>query len=284
MSQNRDVLQRADGRDGRASACRSRACTPRPGPGVYEAAILFGDALEAADRAVLFKTGAKEIGAALRHHAELHGQVERAATRAAAATSTRACRTARRNLFYDAKRPAHDERSCSRATSPGRSRCLMELAAVVLAHRQQLQAPGRRLLGAGQADLGRRQPHRELSRDPRQRRSRRGSRRAARAPTSTRTSPWRPCSPPACYGIEKGLKLDRAADHRQRNQGARTCRALPRTLQRGDARSRANRKIARELLGDDVRRPLRRHARLGMAPVARTAVTDWELKRYFEII
>ena len=33
------------------------------GPGVFEAAILFCDALEAADRAVLFKTGAKEIGA-----------------------------------------------------------------------------------------------------------------------------------------------------------------------------------------------------------------------------
>ena len=32
------------------------------GPGVYEAAITVTDALEAADRAVLFKTGAKEIG------------------------------------------------------------------------------------------------------------------------------------------------------------------------------------------------------------------------------
>jgi len=32
------------------------------GPGVYEVAILFSDALEAADRAVLFKAGAKEIG------------------------------------------------------------------------------------------------------------------------------------------------------------------------------------------------------------------------------
>ncbi|MGK5081946.1 glutamine synthetase [Bdellovibrionota bacterium FG-1] len=31
------------------------------GPGVYEAAILYTDALEAADRAVLFKTGTKEI-------------------------------------------------------------------------------------------------------------------------------------------------------------------------------------------------------------------------------
>jgi len=33
------------------------------GPGVYEAAILFSDALEAADRGLLFKTGTKEIGA-----------------------------------------------------------------------------------------------------------------------------------------------------------------------------------------------------------------------------
>src|SRR5512137_1760433 len=32
------------------------------GPGVYEAAILFSEALEQADRAILFKTGAKEIG------------------------------------------------------------------------------------------------------------------------------------------------------------------------------------------------------------------------------
>ena len=32
------------------------------GPGVLEAAILYGDALESADRAVLFKSGVKEIG------------------------------------------------------------------------------------------------------------------------------------------------------------------------------------------------------------------------------
>ena len=32
------------------------------GPGVYEAAILYSEVLEAADRAVLFKSGVKEIG------------------------------------------------------------------------------------------------------------------------------------------------------------------------------------------------------------------------------
>ncbi len=33
------------------------------GPGVYEAAIIYSEAMEAADRAILFKSGAKEIGA-----------------------------------------------------------------------------------------------------------------------------------------------------------------------------------------------------------------------------
>ena len=32
------------------------------GPGVIEAAILYGDALESADRAVLFKSAVREIG------------------------------------------------------------------------------------------------------------------------------------------------------------------------------------------------------------------------------
>ena len=35
------------------------------GPGVYEAALLYGDILEAGDKAILFKTGVKEIG--MRH-------------------------------------------------------------------------------------------------------------------------------------------------------------------------------------------------------------------------
>src|SRR5262245_19397018 len=35
------------------------------GPGVLEAAILYSDAVEAADRALLFKSGAKEIGTRL---------------------------------------------------------------------------------------------------------------------------------------------------------------------------------------------------------------------------
>ena len=51
------------------------------GPGVFEAALLYSDAVEAGDRAVLFKTSAKEIGEGpLRDHAgAFRGQVEREA-------------------------------------------------------------------------------------------------------------------------------------------------------------------------------------------------------------
>ena len=56
------VPERAVRRDGRLRRAASRGCTPRPARACSRRRILYGDALEAADRAVLFKTGAKEIG------------------------------------------------------------------------------------------------------------------------------------------------------------------------------------------------------------------------------
>ena len=135
------------------------------GPGVYEAAIAFREALEQADRAILFKTGAKEIGARFgimpsfmaKWNAQLPGlqrphppepvgrQEEPVPRREVAAQDEQAVRELPRR--------------------PGR---LPDgVRADVLADDQQLQAAGRRLLGAGQADLGHRQPHRELPRDRR---------------------------------------------------------------------------------------------------------------------
>ena len=51
------------------------------GPGVYEAAIIYSEAMEAADRATLFKSERQGDRRALRHHAELHVQVEPAVPR-----------------------------------------------------------------------------------------------------------------------------------------------------------------------------------------------------------
>jgi glutamine synthetase len=64
------------------------------GPGVYEVAIGFSEALEQADRAILFKTGAKEIGARFGIMPSFMAKPT-SSCRAAAATSTRACPTAR---------------------------------------------------------------------------------------------------------------------------------------------------------------------------------------------
>ena len=49
-------------------------CIQKPGPGTYEAAIVYAGILEAADRAVLFKTAVKEI--AYKHGiiANFHGK------------------------------------------------------------------------------------------------------------------------------------------------------------------------------------------------------------------
>ncbi len=41
--------------------CRWKVFIQKPGPGVYEAAILYSEILEAADRAVIFKSSVKEI-------------------------------------------------------------------------------------------------------------------------------------------------------------------------------------------------------------------------------
>ena len=163
------VHERADGRDARlrradrgpAHRDRARAST--------RSRSLFGEALEQADRAILFKTGAKEIGARFgimpsfmakwnAKYPGCSGHIHQ---------SLKDGKDGKTNLFYDAKSDAQDEPAVRELPRrPGR--VPDGVRADVLADDQQLQAPRRRLLGAGQADLGHRQPHRELSRHRRQ--------------------------------------------------------------------------------------------------------------------
>ena len=65
------------------------------GPGVYEAALQFSDALECADRGVLFKSGAKEIGASYGIIPSFMAKWNKHLP-AAAGTCTSRCRTAGR--------------------------------------------------------------------------------------------------------------------------------------------------------------------------------------------
>src|SRR5947209_14447236 len=74
------------------------------GPGVYEAAILFSEALEAADRAVLFKTGAKEIGARFGIMPSFMAKWNKDYPGCSGHVHT-SLSDGKENLFYDAKRP-----------------------------------------------------------------------------------------------------------------------------------------------------------------------------------
>ena len=175
------------------------------GPGVYEAAIQFSAALECADRGVLFKTGAKEIGAQFgimpsfmakwsEHYPGCSGHVHQSLS------------DGKKNLFYDAKGRAGMSKLFESYLA-GQIAALHAVRTDVLADDQQLQAAGRRLLGAGEADLGDRQPNCELPRDSRIAERRPASRRAAQVPTSIPTSRSRHYSAAGLHGIEKNLKL-----------------------------------------------------------------------------
>ncbi len=151
----------------------------------------------------------------------------------------------------------------------------------VLADDQQLQAAGRRLLGAGEADVGRRQPHGELPRHsglaqvdaPRD-----------ALPGRRRQSLPRDgggASPPACTASRRSSSSPRKPITGT-NQGAENIPRAPRTLIE-TTRIFEHSEVARDWFGDDF-----------VDHFAATrewewrqwldGVTDWELKRYFEII
>jgi hypothetical protein len=233
------------------------------GPGVYEVALQFCDALESADRAILFKTGAKEIGKRFgvmpsfmakwsQQFPGCSGHIHQSLS------------DGKTNLFYDAK----SKRSMSRLFDSylaGPAAGADAVRADVLAHGQQLQAPGRRLLGACQAHLGPGQPHRQLSRHRRQPQG--------HAPGNT--LPRRRHQPVPRDGRgggrrharrREGAQAHHAADHRHQ-PGRREHSARAALADRDDAHLPGQRHRPR-LVRRRVRRPLRRHPGLGVAPVA----------------
>ena len=234
------------------------------GPGVYEAAILFSEALEAADRAILFKTGAKEIGSRFGIMPSFMAKWNQHLPGLLGPHSPVAVRRQEEPLPRSEGQEQHEQavRELSRRTG----RRAHGVRADVLADDQQLQAAGRRLLGAGQAHVGRRQPDGELSRDlglaqvdaarnalPGRRHEplSRGGRGARRGPRRRREE----------------AEAHRQADPRhQPGRGEHSARAAH--ADRDDAhlpRFRARARLVRRRF----RRPLRGDARMGMAAVAR---------------
>lgn len=248
------------------------------GPGVYEAAIGFSEALEQADRAILFKTGAKEIGARFgimpsfmakwsARYPGCSGHIHQSVS------------DGKKNLFFDASSP--------RGMSPmfeswlaGQVACLMEFAPMfwptVNSYKRLVDgfwAPVKPTWGMDNRTAS----FRVISGSPK------STRLETRCPGAD-VNPYLAMAAviaAGMYGVEKGLKLE-APPITGTNQGADHIPRAPRTLiettrifQRSD--------IARDFLGDTF-----------VDHFAATrdwewrqwldAVTDWERKRYFEII
>jgi glutamine synthetase len=248
------------------------------GPGVYEVAILFSEALEAADRAILFKTGAKEIGARFgimpSFMAKWNAQYPGCSGHIHQSLSD-----GKRNLFYDAR----SQRKMSALFDSylaGQVACLMEFAPMFWPTINSYK----RLVDGFWAPV---KPTWGIDNRTASFRVIAGSPKATRLETRCPGADINPYLAMAAviaaglHGVEKGLKLT-APPITGTNQGAENVPRAPRTLIE-TTRIFKQSETARDWFGDTF-----------VDHFAATrewewrqwldGVTDWELKRYFEII
>jgi glutamine synthetase len=248
------------------------------GPGVYEVAILFSEALEAADRAILFKTGAKEIGARFGIMPSFMAKWS-AQYPGCSGHIHQSLSDGRKNLFYDPK-GRNSMSKLFESYLAGQVSGLMEFAPMYWPTINSYK----RLVDGFWAPV---KPTWGLD-------NRTASFRViAGAPKSTRLETRCPGADMNPYlaaaavlaaglsGIERKLKLTAKPIHGT-NQGAENVPRAPRTLIE-TTRVFRDSALARDWFGDDF-----------VEHFAATrewewrqwldAVTDWEMKRYFEII
>jgi glutamine synthetase len=248
------------------------------GPGVYEVALQFSGALEAADRAILFKTGAKEIGKRFgvmpsfmakwnQGYPGCSGHIHQSLS------------DGRSNLFYDAK----SKRSMSKLFESylaGQLQALMQFAPMFWPTVNSYK----RLVDGFWAPV---KPTWGLDNRTASFRVIAGSPKATRLETRCPGADINPYLATAAvvaaglHGVEKGLKLT-TPPITGTNQGAENIPRAPRSLIE-TTRIFQQSDLARDWFGD-----------LFVDHFAATrewewrqwqdAVTDWELKRYFEII
>jgi glutamine synthetase len=248
------------------------------GPGVYEAAIAFSGALEQADRAILFKTGAKEIGKRFgvmpsfmaKWNASLPG---------CSGHIHQSLSDGKSNLFFDANSP--------RFMSPlfesylaGQVACLMEFAPMFWPTINSYK----RLVDGFWAPV---KPTWGLDNRTASFRVIAGSPKATRLETRCPGADVNPYLAMAAviaagmHGVEKGLKLT-APPITGTNSGAEDVPRAPRSLIRSTHNFKES-SIARDWLGDTFVDHFAA-TREWEHRQWQDAVTDWELKRYFEII
>jgi len=248
------------------------------GPGVYEAAIAFSEALEQADRAILFKTGAKEIGSRFGIMPSFMAKWS-AQYPGCSGHIHQSLSDGKTNLFFDAK-PSRKMSPLFESYLAGQVACLMEFAPMFWPTINSYK----RLVDGFWAPV---KPTWGMDNRTASFRVIAGSPKATRLETRCPGADINPYLAMAAviaaglYGVEKGLKLT-APPITGTNQGAENIPRAPRTLIE-TTRNFSNSTIARDFLGDTF-----------VEHFAATrdwewrqwldGVTDWELKRYFEII
>ena len=248
------------------------------GPGVFEAAIGFSEALAQADRALLFKTGTKEIAARFgimpsfmaKPHQNLPG---------CSGHIHQSLSDGKTNLFYDAKNPRKMSKLFESYLA-GQVACMMDFAPMIWPTINSYK----RLVDGFWAPV---KPTWGIDNRTASFRVIAGSPKATRLETRCPGADVNPYLAMAAViaagldGVEKGLRLT-APPITGTNVGAEHIPRAPRTLIE-TTRNFQKSAIARDWLGDGF-----------VDHFAATrdwewrqwldAVTDWEMKRYFEII
>ncbi len=249
------------------------------GPGVYEAAILYSGALESADRATLFKAGAKDIAARFGIMPSFMAKWNASLPGCSGHMHQSLWNANGENAFYDAAE-AHRMSSTFKSYLTGQLKLLPELlpffAPTVNSYKRLVDgywAPVKPTWGIDNRTVS----HRVIP----------GSEKSTRLEVRVSGSDVNPYLSVAAslaaglYGIENKLKLEDAPVKGSAYTESSVPR-LPHNLL--DATRRlADSKVAREILGAD----LVEHfvaTREWEWRQFQDAVTDWETRRYFEII
>ena len=268
------------------------------GPGVYEAAILYSEALEAADRAVLFKAGVKEIA---HRHGILptfmakvsetlpgcSGHVHQSLWARSGGGAGDVSQTAKggetggggRNLFYDAGSPTGMS-SLMESYMAGQLHCLPYIlpmvAPTVNSYKRLVEGAWAPTTMTWAVD-NRTTALRALP----------GGASSTRLETRVVGSDSNPylamaaCLAAGLYGIRNGLKLTipatKGSGYADKSNGV-----LPRNLWEATQAMKES-PLARELFGEAFTDHFVRTREWEWRQFGRV-VTDWELKRYFEII
>jgi glutamine synthetase len=249
------------------------------GPGVYEAALLYSEALEAADRAILFKTSAKEIGARFGIMPSFMAKWS-AQYPGCSGHLHQSLNDGSRNVFHDSKGRNGGMSKLLESYLAGQLGSLMGMAPMYWPTVNSYK----RLVDGFWAPV---KPTWAVDNRTASFRVITGGPKSTRLETRCPGADMNPYLAIAAVlaagldGIEKGLKLT-AKPITGTNQGAENIPRAPRTLIETTRIFKESR-VARDWFGDDF-----------VDHFAATrewewrqwldAVTDWELRRYFEII